>query len=824
MAEKITVAELDINTDSFIAEATNTKKVLDSLKAAQKELKNSTEDTTEQQVKNEVAIKRLSAQYTQQKNVLTSLNTQNTDFVKTEQAINTAVNKNVTSISAARANNKELLKVRNELNLSTESGRKALININAKLDDNNKFIKENVSGYEQQKINIGNYEGALRSVFPQMSGVLDNLKEMKAALVAQKAAMSGATTATSLSSKALNIFKIALISTGIGAIVVALGTLIAAFSSTQKGADSITKALAPIKGAFQGIIGVIQDISLNVFSQLGDRFTIVKNNILNGIDTMRLAWNKLSGDTEEAKEIQEEMAIRVKEIEDAQNSLNNKTNALGGIWENAGKHIKESAEAQKQIADLQIQIERAEIRLTVQRAESARIIKEQNKIAEDTSNTLAEREQAAKNAIAESNKILGIEQSIVSMKIQQTKISQSQNDTDRADSLELAQLQAERINKETQSLELQTTLTNKLNTIKNQQAAKDKADAEVESDTTSEKEEAEIQRLTDFENRKRELQNQIDLENAANEEEKSVLKIEQDLEKHLAELADIELKENEKNELKKMLEQQAADEITQIRVDAAEKQIAVNSRITESDKNNAKIREAVAKQLTNVLGGLLGDSLAAKLASIAIETAVQAGLVKIEGAAAAGRIGSAVAAANAQAILASPLTAGLPFVAINTAQGAALTAANAASTTAAVSRILAGAAVQGIGSVANSFYSGGKVPTSTGGKISGQNIPTQKGGDNILATVKSGEVILNEQQQARAGGSSFFKSIGVPGFANGGIASNTTSTISNNVNNNVNEFAQILADTVNNIKVVAIVDEITGEQAIKAEIIDGARI
>lgn len=48
------------------------------------------------------------------------------------------------------------------------------------------------------------------------------------------------------------------------------------------------------------------------------------------------------------------------------------------------------------------------------------------------------------------------------------------------------------------------------------------------------------------------------------------------------------------------------------------------------------------------------------------------------------------------------------------------------------------------------------------------NIPTQPNGDNILATVKTNEVILNEEQQRRLGGAKTFAAIGVPGFAGGG--------------------------------------------------------
>lgn len=49
-----------------------------------------------------------------------------------------------------------------------------------------------------------------------------------------------------------------------------------------------------------------------------------------------------------------------------------------------------------------------------------------------------------------------------------------------------------------------------------------------------------------------------------------------------------------------------------------------------------------------------------------------------------------------------------------------------------------------------------------------QNIPARSNGDNVLATVKRGEVVLNQRQQTALGGARTFKQIGVPGFAGGG--------------------------------------------------------
>lgn len=74
------------------------------------------------------------------------------------------------------------------------------------------------------------------------------------------------------------------------------------------------------------------------------------------------------------------------------------------------------------------------------------------------------------------------------------------------------------------------------------------------------------------------------------------------------------------------------------------------------------------------------------------------------------------------------------------------------------------------------FATGGLVEGFANGGLSGTRIGAGMGmpirrsnGDNLLATIKTGEVILNQRQQAALGGSNTFKRIGVPGFADGGM-------------------------------------------------------
>src|SRR5690606_20984135 len=67
-------------------------------------------------------------------------------------------------------------------------------------------------------------------------------------------------------------------------------------------------------------------------------------------------------------------------------------------------------------------------------------------------------------------------------------------------------------------------------------------------------------------------------------------------------------------------------------------------------------------------------------------------------------------------------------------------------------------------------------PFAKGGKVKGGRRIKRSNGDNVLATLKTGEVVLTEQHQRALGGDSVFSAIGVPGFANGGMVGSTSAT------------------------------------------------
>jgi hypothetical protein len=118
------------------------------------------------------------------------------------------------------------------------------------------------------------------------------------------------------------------------------------------------------------------------------------------------------------------------------------------------------------------------------------------------------------------------------------------------------------------------------------------------------------------------------------------------------------------------------------------------------------------------------------------------------------------------------------------------------------------------------FALGGLVPGYAGGGLSGTRIQSHHGrpinrsnGDNRLATVRVGEVILNEQQQARLGGASTFSRIGVPGFASGGQTGLPSLTAMNTARNSESNFmTRDFLDAVSRIQPVVTVEDINTSQ------------
>ena len=127
---------------------------------------------------------------------------------------------------------------------------------------------------------------------------------------------------------------------------------------------------------------------------------------------------------------------------------------------------------------------------------------------------------------------------------------------------------------------------------------------------------------------------------------------------------------------------------------------------------------------------------------------------------------------------------------------------------------------------AQQFAEGGQVADlggGDGGLIGGNlaNMPAMANGDNVLATVKTGEVILNKGQQQRLkalAGSNVFGAIGVPNFADGGVVPEFTSGSMASAQRIETASAEVAA-TVRDLRVVNVATE-TSAMALRVQNIE----
>lgn len=494
---KVVIAELDIDLNALLKSTSDLKKEIDALKNTQKELAASGDKASETFVQNEAVLKSLNSAYSN--NIKAIQETGKATKTQTDQAelLNLALTQEATSISEAREQNKLLNKLRNETNVSTKEGQAQLTALNAKLDQNNAFIKQNGDAYLKQKINIGNYKEDIKSALGELNlfnGGLQQfgtagkvaeigfkmigsqVKDVKNSLLgftsssnvaadsmqnlsadtkdgerasigfalsqkAMAAATTVSTVATNAGSAALKIFRLALISTGIGAIVVALGSLIAFLSTTQAGIDAVTEVTRPLKAIFDSLLGLFQNVGQSLF----DAFTNPKQALTSLYEFVK--QNLINRFTAFGKILDGIVNLDFKKLSDgvlqAGTGVENLTDKVKGAAQSTGKFLTDAAKKGAEIDKLQKEIEKGQLAFNKQAIQTNARIKELNLISKDTSKNINER-RAASEEIIRLSKEQGVQESaLIQKKIKQLEIEQSLNDTSREGNQEMIDLESQ---------------------------------------------------------------------------------------------------------------------------------------------------------------------------------------------------------------------------------------------------------------------------------------------------------------------------------------------------------------------------------------------
>lgn len=217
--------------------------------------------------------------------------------------------------------------------------------------------------------------------------------------------------------KGLKLTRAAVIGTGIGALVIGVVELVKQFGKTEEGARALKRAFAPVQA-------VVDVLAMRVSALGGAIFYLFSRD-----------WEK------------------------AAKSLNR------ALADNNDEYARQR-ELYDQLIEREIALEDARIKQTVATAQTRAEIKELNLVAEDTTRSIEEREQAASRAGALERALFEERkrQAEEELAIAQLRLDSSRTTTE--DRERVAELEANIFSLTQESLELQTTLNNKLNTIR----------------------------------------------------------------------------------------------------------------------------------------------------------------------------------------------------------------------------------------------------------------------------------------------------------------------------------------------------------------------
>ena len=295
MAEEIVIGKLIIDTSDLESSMASSKKAIVDLENEQKKLKKDTgglSSANEQQlqsfVDNELELKKLKAEYSaNQKSVL--------ELTKAQTGLDEALTKQIKSQNDAIANTRTLTEARRQIDATTVDGAKAIAEINAKIDENNRLLNASNSQLEQQRVNIGNYgnqfKDAANNLNPLnggLSGFIERAQEAGGVGKLVQSSLGGMATGFIGVAKASLAFMLTPVGAFIAALVVVFGAIKAAMDRSSESTAKITKIFAAFSGLINVLlkaVSILGDYWINSYVKIMEKVGDVSEKVMKGISS-----------------------------------------------------------------------------------------------------------------------------------------------------------------------------------------------------------------------------------------------------------------------------------------------------------------------------------------------------------------------------------------------------------------------------------------------------------------------------------------------------------------------------------------------------------
>jgi hypothetical protein len=394
-------------------------------------------------------------------------------------------------------------------------------------------INLNVQGLGAAANQLAQFTGSLGEAAEEgkaATGVLDQMTG--GALSGFKKAVGGIKTFI----KSLGLVRGAVLATGIGALVIAIGSLVTLFKRTQRGAERMERASAMLGAVFGEIVDLaaqIGDFLYEAFTTPGKALDAFNNAVVGAanflLDMLKLGVYPLrkgllllkqavleaaistaeffGSDAGSLKEMLDSTTQAISDLEQgATQSLQNLSKPFEAVArgvEEFTRTVKESVTAADNLTKRAIALRQAQRDLSVEMANARKDIKAYNLIAEDTTRSFEERMEAADKAIALEQQLMADRKALAKEELAIHQQNMALSEGTEQDLQREAELKAAVAALEMESLELQTTLNNKRNTINQQRIAQ-------EEKLTAFQKEMARERMKDYEKAEAGIQDQLD--------------------------------------------------------------------------------------------------------------------------------------------------------------------------------------------------------------------------------------------------------------------------------------------------------------------------
>lgn len=280
--------------------------------------------------------------------------------------------------------------------------------------------------------------------------------------------------------KGLNLTKVAIAATGVGALVIAFTALLSYFTKTKRGAElleRVTASLGAVMGVLTDTLSTLGEFLVNVFTSPKKTITDLGNTVktyvtdkvtalIDGLGLLGTAIEKaFNRDFKGAADAARQGVAKLGEGVAGLNPLTAVAGQIAGGFSDIAGAANEAAEKAFELKAAEQALADSRRQTLVDTAKQRAEIKQLNLIAEDTTKGIQERIDAAERAGQIESELLAQRtadaQEALRIRKEQNALSESSAEDLQAE----AELEAALYDLQRESLELQTTIQNKRNTL-----------------------------------------------------------------------------------------------------------------------------------------------------------------------------------------------------------------------------------------------------------------------------------------------------------------------------------------------------------------------